>query len=86
MTRSQLTKAVARVTGDDHNVILSRGFNLVDESIPIDDGDFDALIEDWNRIRGEGATSRVGRDASAHMRASRVRNRKHTRISANVVS
>ena len=58
MTNSQLYRAVARATGDDRFVIMSRGFSLVDETPSIDAEDLEALIMDWDRVRDEEGLSR----------------------------
>ncbi|HEY4260352.1 MAG TPA: hypothetical protein VGM98_09335 [Schlesneria sp.] len=53
MRRSQFHDAVVRATGEDHGVILSRGFSLVDDSPAIENDDIDALIADWERVESE---------------------------------
>lgn len=53
MRPSQFHQAVAAATGEDHDVILQRGFSLVDEAPAIDDEDLEALIADWDRIEAE---------------------------------
>lgn len=57
MTKSQLHRAVARATGDDCEVIMYRGFSLVDEESPLHDDDIEALIADWDQIEAEEITS-----------------------------
>ena len=57
MTQSQLNRAVSRATGDDFDVIDSRGFSLVDEDAPLQDDDLEALIVDWDHIQAEQATA-----------------------------
>lgn len=53
MRPSQFHQAVAAATGEDHAVILQRGFSLVDDAPAIADDDLDALIADWDRIEAE---------------------------------
>lgn len=53
MRRSQFHSAVARATGEDHGVILQRGFSLVDDTPAIENDDIDALITDWERVEAE---------------------------------
>lgn len=53
MRPSQFHRAVAAATGEDHELILQRGFSLVDEAPAIDDEDLEALIADWDRIEAE---------------------------------
>lgn len=53
MRPSKFHQAVAAATGEDHDVILQRGFSLVDEAPAIDDEDLEALIADWDRIEAE---------------------------------
>ena len=50
MPPSELHRAVSRHTGDDQWTIRNRGFSLVDESAPLDEEDWDALIRDWDRL------------------------------------
>jgi hypothetical protein len=53
MRRSQFHNAVARATGEDHGVILQRGFSLVDDTPAIENDDIDVLIADWERVEAE---------------------------------
>lgn len=53
MHHSDFTRSVAKSTGEDLNVILGRGFSLVDDNPAVEDEDFEAMIEDWNMIRAE---------------------------------
>jgi len=78
MTKSQLARAVARATGDDHEVIMHRGFSLIDDASPLDDEDLEALIADWDQIEAEEISSsyRHGYAAPSIMRRPVSRNAK----------
>ena len=94
MTKSQLHRAVARATGDDHHVIMYRGFSLVDEESPLHDDDIEALIADWDQIDAEEITSpyrhgdttlSVNRVPRTHATKSRsLRNKKAARAAAKI--
>lgn len=53
MTRNKLHRAVAQATGDDFDLVMSRGFSLVDDASALHDEDWDSLIADWDRARAE---------------------------------
>ena len=53
MSPLELRRALARATGESHDVITSRGFSLVSDMIPLVDEDFDDLIADWEMIEAE---------------------------------
>ena len=57
MTQSQLNQAVSRATGDDFDVIDSRGFSLVDDECPVQEDDLQALVVDWDRVQAEQTTA-----------------------------
>ena len=57
MTQSQLNRAVSRATGEDCDLIEHRGFSIVDDEMPLQDDDMEALIVDWDRIQAEQATA-----------------------------
>ena len=51
MTRSQLNQAVSRATGEDYDLIDHRGFSLVDDELPLQNDDLEALMIDWDEIQ-----------------------------------
>lgn len=53
MSPLELHRAIARATGESHDVITSRGFSLVNDMEPLVDDDFDDLIADWEMIEAE---------------------------------
>lgn len=57
MTQAQLNRAVSKVTGEDFHVIQRRGFSPVDETSPIREDDFQALMIDWEQLQAEQATA-----------------------------
>ena len=59
MLQTQLNRAVSRATGEDFDVILCRGFSLVDECCPLRDEDLDSLILDWKDVEAEQSNAKV---------------------------
>jgi hypothetical protein len=57
MNQTQLNRAVARATGEDVEVIASRGFDVVEVEANGFDDDWDALIVDWEQLQAEGNMS-----------------------------
>lgn len=57
MTHSQLNHAVSRATGETYDLIDHRGFSLVDDEMPLQEDDLEALMIDWDQIHAEQATS-----------------------------
>ena len=53
MTTDQLNAAVARVTGEDIEVIAGLGFSLIDERPPTSDQEWEALALDWDLLDAE---------------------------------
>jgi hypothetical protein len=85
MTRSQLNRAVARATGDERDIISSRGFSLVDETPAIDENDLDEVIADWDRIRADESGSLRGSSISSTMQSRGAKRKKMTYRSTRVV-
>lgn len=57
MTQNQLIRAVSRATGEDFDLIDSRGFSLVDDELPLQNDDLEALMIDWDQMQAEQATA-----------------------------
>ena len=57
MTQSQLNRAVSRATGEDCDLIDRRGFSIVDDEMPLQEDDLEALIVDWDQIQAEQTTA-----------------------------
>lgn len=55
MTQNQLNRAVSRATGEDFELIDARGFSLVDDELPLQDDDLEALMIDWDQMQAEQA-------------------------------
>ncbi len=53
MTQSQLNHAVSKATGDDCDIIESRGFSLISEEAPVQEDDFLALLTAWQQVEAE---------------------------------
>ena len=53
MTQSQLNYAVSKATGDDYDIIESRGFSLVSEDPPLREDDFRAILLVEQQIEAE---------------------------------
>lgn len=68
MTQTQINRAVSRATGEDFDLIDSRGFSLVDDELPLQNDDLEALMIDWDQIQVEQATA-MFRDRQAHQAA-----------------
>ena len=54
MTQTQLDQAVARITGDDLDVIQSRGFSLLQPNDEPNDGLLEKHL-DWDDLEGREA-------------------------------
>ncbi|WP_397570411.1 hypothetical protein [Schlesneria sp. T3-172] len=68
MTQNQLNRAVSRATGEDYDLIDHRGFSLVDDELPLQSDDLEALMIDWDQIQAEQATA-MFRDRQSHQAA-----------------
>ena len=55
MTQTQLNRAVSRATGEDYDLIDHRGFSLVDDELPFQNDDLEALTIDWDQVQAEQA-------------------------------
>ena len=81
MIQSQLIRAVARATGDDRDVIIHRGFSLVDVESPTDE-DLDALIIDWDNIQAEYSDAIVPHAAHPKITVKRLPTIRRTKVHA----
>ena len=68
MTQTQINRAVSRATGEDCDLIDRRGFSLVDDELPLQNDDLEALMIDWDQIQAEQATA-MFRDRQDHLAA-----------------
>ena len=59
MLQTQLNRAVSRATGEDFQVIHSRGFSLLDECSPLLDEDLESMIIDWDDVECEKLNTKV---------------------------
>ena len=60
MTQHQLNRAVSAATGEDFDVIASRGFSLVEEETPDEDDDLRQYI-DWDQRDEDERDGRIPR-------------------------
>ena len=82
MIQSQLIQAVARATGEDRDVIIHRGFSLVDVESPLTDKDLDALVIDWDNIQAEYSDAIVHHAAHPKITVKRLPTIRRTKVHA----